>query len=242
MIKLSITKSSIDQLESEINLKVKAVHKMTHPDFLQEISKAAFVIIGEKFMLAADRFSATNPKVMHHVYEWNRMGRPKSRLFVLNRVALTGGSFTTQATFLKSKTNVPIKPELSVSGKSGKRAKKRNVFADKARIMEEGIQINYVTRRVQVFSDGFEPRFIAAGTPIHIKNPGGRFVKNSFGRFMQSWYAKNAQPVMNSSGLYEKIALETAKVLNKKNAGPADMMKVTKQVVNAVVAGREVIE
>lgn len=242
MIKLSVTKPSMEKLEAEIALKVKAIHKMTHPDFLEEISKAAFCIIGERFMLATDRFSATNPKAMHHIYEWGKVGNPRARLFVLNRLVLTKGSFVTQASFIKSKTKVPIKTELSTAGRTGKRVNKRHVFADKARIMEDGIEINYVTRRVQVFSDGFEPRFIAAGTPIHIRNPGGKFVKRSLNTFMQAWYAKNAQPVMNSSGLYERIAQETAKVLSKKSAGPDDMMKITMQVVNSVVAGREMIK
>jgi hypothetical protein len=242
MIKLSIAKSSIDDLQSEIDLKVKAINKMTSPEFLEEISKAAFVIIGERFMLATDKFAATNPKAMHHVYEWNRIGRSNSRLFVLNRTSLTGGSFTTQVSFLQSKTKVPIKPELSAAGKNGRSVQRRNVFADKARIMEEGVQINYITKRVQVFSDGFEPKFIAAGTPIHIKNPGGRFVKNSLGIFMQAWYKKNSQPIMNSSGLYERIAEEAAKVLNKNNAGPNEVIKITKQVVNSIVSGRDVIK
>jgi hypothetical protein len=241
MIKLSVTKTSMDKLESEIALKVKAINKMTHPDFLQEISKAVFVILGERFMLATDRFSATNPKAMHHIYEWGKVGKPKARLFVLNRIALTNGSFATQVNFIKSKTRVPIKAELAVRGNTGKRVSRRYVFADKAKIMEDGTEINYITKRVQVFSDGFEPKFIAPGTRINIKNPGGRFVKNSLNTFMQAWYSKNAQPIMNSSGLYEKIAQETAKVLNKNNAGPADMMRITSQVVNAIVAGREVI-
>jgi hypothetical protein len=241
MIKLSVTKPSISAMNAEIELKVAAIGLMKQPAFLNEVSKAVFVILGQRFVLAVDRYSATNPKVMHHVYEWNKLGHPGGRLFVLNRIGLTGGSFITETTFLPSRKPVPIKPELAASGKTGRSVSRRNIFVDKARIMEEGIEINYVTRRVQVFSDGFEPRFIAAGTPIRIANPGGKFVKKSFAKFMEAWYLKNSQPVINSSGLFEKIAHEAAIVLTRKNAGPSDMMRVTSQVVESITAGRKVI-
>ena len=65
MIKLSIDKASLDALNREINLKVEAIGYMTEPAFLEEVSRAAFVILGQRFMQAADRFSATNQKRMH---------------------------------------------------------------------------------------------------------------------------------------------------------------------------------
>jgi hypothetical protein len=241
MIKLSIDKTSLSNLDREIALKVEAIGYMTQAPFLEEVSRAAFVILGERFMFATDRFSAMNPKRMHHIYEWNKVGKPTARLFVLDRVTMLNGSFITEARFLPSKTPVPIPIELSTRGKGGGYVSKRNVFRDKARIMEKGIEINYVTKNVQVFSDGFEPRFVAPGTRINIKNPGGRFVKDSLAMFMSAWYQKNAQVVMNSSGLYEKIAHEASLALTRKNAGIADMRRITMQVVESVVAGREII-
>jgi hypothetical protein len=242
MIKLSISKASIDALNREIDLKVKAIGYMTQPDFLNEVSRAVFVILGERFMLATDRFSATNPKRMHHIYEWNRVGNPSARLFVLNRLSMMNGSMTVNVTFKESRTPVPIDPELLVPGKTGKIVNRRNVFRDKAVIMEEGRSVSYQAQRMLAFmGSDLGLKFIRPGTMVNIRQPGGKYTKDSLAIFMANWYNKNAQTIIDSSGLYERIANEASVVLSKNNAGISDIKSVTKQIVDSIVLGREVI-
>jgi len=243
MIKLSISKQSVDALNREIDLKVKAIGHMTQPDFLNEVSKAVFVILGERFVLAVDRFSVTNPKRMHHIYEWNKVGSPSARLFVLNKAILVSGSMTIKTEFKPSKTPVPINPELLLPGATGKVVSKKNVFRDKAQVMEEGRAVHYQAKKMLAFmGSDLGIKFIQPGTTVNINNPGGKYVKGSLATFMSAWYNKNAQTIIDSSGLYERIANETARVLSKNNAGIADVKAVTQQVVNSIVAGREIIK
>jgi len=243
MIKLSISKKSIEALNREINLKVKAIGYMTQPEFLNEVSKAVFVILGERFVLAVDRFSVTNPKRMHHIYEWNKVGFPSARLFVLNKAVLINGSMTIKAEFKPSKTPVPINPELLTPGSTGKLVSKKNIFRDKAQVMEEGRAVRYQAKKMLAFmGSDLGIKFIQPGTTVNINNPGGKFVKGSLATFMSAWYNKNAQTIIDSSGLYERIANETAIALSKNNGDISDVKAVTRQVVNSIVAGREIIK
>jgi len=243
MIKLSISKSSLEALNREIDLKIKAIGHMTQPDFLNEISKAAFVILGERFVLAVDRFSATNPKRMHHIYEWNKVGNPSARLFVLNRMILVNGNMTINANFKQSKTPVPIDPELLSAGPTGKVVTKRNIFKNKAEVMESGKPVRYQAKKMLAFmGSDLGIKFIQPGTTVNNNNPGGKYVKGSLATFMSAWYNKNAQTIMDSSGLYQRIVNETSMVLSKKNAGITDVQAITKQIVNSIVAGREIIK
>lgn len=243
MIKLSISKASIDALNREIDLKVKAIGYMTQPDFLEEVSRAVFVILGERFMLATDRFAAQNPKRMHHVYEWKRIGNPSARLFVLNRTNLMNGSINISATFKQSRTQVPVDPELLIPGKTGKFVTRRNIFRDKASMMEEGRPVSYRASRMLAFmGSDMGMKFLRPGTMVNIKNPGGKYTKNSLATFMSAWYNKNAQTIIDSSGLYERIAEEASKVLSKNNSGVSDIRNVTRQIVDTIVAGRETIK
>jgi hypothetical protein len=243
MIKLSISKKSVDALNREIDLKVKAIGSMKQQEFLNEISRAVFVILGERFVLAVDRFSVTNPKRMHHIYEWKKIGSPSARLFVLNKTISTSGYMSISATFKQSKTFVPVNPELLTPGSSGKVVTKKNVFKDKAQVMEDGRAVTYQAKRMLAFmGTDLGIKFIRPGTIVNIKNPGGKYTKGSLATFMAAWYNKNAQKITDESGLYERIANETSIALSKTGAGTADVKAITKQVVNSIVAGRETIK
>ena len=242
MIKLSLNKKDIENLNRQITMKVEAIGYMTSPDYLQEVSRAAFCLLGERFMLAVDRFAASNPKAMHHVYEWKRVGNPSQRLFILNQTRILGGTFTTEISFKQSRTVVPVDPELLIPGKTGKVITRKNVFRDKARMMELGMPVSFQAKRMLAFMGRDGIRFIRPGEMVYIRNPGGNYTKNSLGSFMSGWYNRNAQQVMDSSGLYERIAEEAARVLSKDNTDMIDVKKATIKVVNAVVAGREQIK
>jgi hypothetical protein len=237
MIKLSITKKSLDELNRQLIMKVNAIGYMKSPEFLEEISRAAFVILGQRFLANVDRYSATNRKRMHHIYEWNQVGNPNARLFVLNRKSLMNGNSIVLIGFKPSKTQVPIDPELQLPGKTGKSVTARNIFRDKARVMEEGISVSYRAKKMLAFMGNDGIKFIQPGTTVNIMNPGGRFTKNSLGTIMSAWYAKNSQPIMDSSGLYEKISYEASIVLSENNSDINDVRSLVSKVVHNITGG-----
>ena len=231
MIKLSIDQT---ELKKQINLKIEALGEMKKPFFLEEVAKAAFMILGEKFVLATDRYAVQNPKKMHHVYEWKGIGNPKARLFVIRRVSVLGGNLIIEPSFLSSKTPVPIDPELLIPGKSERHITKRNVFKNKASVMEKGLPLSYTASRMMAFAGRNGAMFIRPGERVNIKNPGGIATKNSFTSFMFEWYETHAELIMNSSGLYEKIANEASIILNENNKGPEAIRVMVSEIVNSI--------
>ena len=240
MIKLQINQSDIDKLNTEINMKVQAIGELTKDKMLQEVSKAAFVILSERFMKSVDRHSMMNPKKMHHVYEWGQIGRPTSRLFILERSNMINGTVITSR-FLTSKTMVPIPTSLKSPGKTGKSVKSKHVFRNKADIMETGKPVTIHAKKILAFMGDNGIHFVQPGTVINILNPGGKQVKNSFSQYMVQWYSMNAQTIMDSSGLYERIVNETSRALNKNGAGMPDVRMAVSRIVNSITHGVDVV-
>ena len=228
-------------MQDELALKVESIGIMTQPQYLEQVAKAAFTIVGEKFMLATDRYSVQNPKKMHHIYEWGQIGNPRARLFILQRSSILKGTLIVEPRFLFSKKTVPINPELLIPGKSGKYVTSKNVFKNKAQVMENGLPISYIAQRNLIFMGRGGKTFIKPGALVQIKNPGGVATKNSFSTWMLDWYNKNAQSVMNSSGLYEKITNEASLILNKDYSRPSDILNSVKNIANQVSLGKEEI-
>ena len=242
MIKLSLNKADLDNLNKQISMKVEAIGYMKDPYFLDAVCRAAFVIVSKRFVVAIDKFSAMNPKAMHHVYEWNMIGRPNGRLFVLNRTKLMSGTSLIEASFLPSKVPTPIDPELLLPGKSGKFVNSKNIFKNKAEVMESGTAIDYTAQKFQPFVTLEGMKFIRPGQRVYIQHPGGKYVKKSFETFMTAWYAKNSQAIMDSSGLYEKIANEASVILSKTNTGINDIKYMVDNIVHSITLGSEVIK
>lgn len=241
MIKLSIEKNSLKNFTDEMNLKIQSIGVMKTPAYLEQIAKAAFVIVGEKFMLATDRYSVQNPKKMHHVYEWGQIGNPSARLFILQRVSILNGLLVTNPRFLFSKVAVPINPELLIPNKNGKYVNKRNVFRNKAQVMENGIPISYQAQKSLAFMGRDGIKFIRPGTLVQIRNPGGVATKNAFSEFMLNWYNRNAQQVMDSSGLYERVVNEASVIIGQNKSSSAQMLRSITDIANSVSGGKEEI-
>jgi hypothetical protein len=231
MIELSINKQNLADLYKEITLKTMGIKELTSPSVLNEVGKAAFVILGERFMLAVDRYAVANPKSMHHIYEWNKIGNPQSRLFILERSKVMSGTILVNSTFLPSKSYVPLS-----SGNLSKRSfiLSRHVFKNKAVVMEEGKAVRFKAQKTLAFFANNDEVFVAPGTIINIMNPGGIGVKHSFSKFLTEWYTKNAHSIIDSSGLYSRIVNEAAVALNKKNAGVAEVKFAARKVSNSI--------
>lgn len=223
---------------AELDNKIAGIKELTSPSVLTEIAKATFTITGNRFVTDLDNYARRNPKKMHHVYEWGGIGKPQSRLFVLERAAVLYGDLNVNTRFLPSKLPVPISPALLTPGPTGKVVSKRSIFADKATVMEKGTKVSFSAKKVLAFADGQGIAFIAKGTTININNPGGIQTKNAFATYMLDWYTKNGNVVMDGSGFYEKIQAETEAVLNANGTGATQVKQAVMRAAEAVSAGK----
>ena len=148
---------------------------------------AATIEMMKDFIDANARLS---PEALHHIYEWNQTGSPDARLYDINytvsNLGLSFKSTFSQSTSIKSGSNVP--------------------FYDKARIMEQGIEVTIkpVASKVLAFEENGETVFTRG--PVTIENPGGTEVQGSFesvfDNFFRSYFS---QAFLNSSGILDKI-------------------------------------
>lgn len=135
-----------------------------------------------------DSNARVNPKAMHHIYEWSRVGSPNARLFNINyTVSNLGLSFTStfkQSSSVKQGSSVP--------------------FYNKAKIMEEGIPVTIKPKRseVLVFEDDGETVFTKNN--ITIGSPGGDATTGSFKKVVDVFFNQYfTQAFLKSSGIYE---------------------------------------
>jgi hypothetical protein len=135
MIKLQIDQKSLNNLNKQLELKVEAIGELTKGPILNDIAKAAFVLISKRFLIATDTHSRLNPKKMHHIYEWNKVGDPLGRLFILERSGILNGKLMISTKFMPSRMPVPIPTELQTPGSTGRSVTTRHIFRNKAEVM-----------------------------------------------------------------------------------------------------------
>lgn len=231
MIQLEI---DTKQLIQEIDSKIAGVKEMTSSSVLGELSKAVYSLTSEKFLTAVDNYARRNPKAMHHVYEWGKIGDSKFRLFVLERSVVLGGNLTISSRFLPSKMPVPINPELLNPGRTGKAVSRKSIFANKAEVMESGKMVSFTAKRVLAFMGNDGIAFIKPGTTVNIAHPGGIKTTNAFSSFMLDWYTRNGNKVIDSSGFYDKLESEVVSALEVKGAGAKAVREAVIRAVNSI--------
>jgi hypothetical protein len=149
--------------------------------FFQETKRSSKIVTErlargsiKEFYRYLDSLAATNPGMLHHVYEWGSVGSPSQRLFEL-KSALKQNQAVITANFL---------PSSSIADGS------TEPFVDKAEIMEEGIPVvvDNVNAKALFFEiDGEE--FFRLG-PIVIENPGGPNVRGQFVAQFEEFYGR----------------------------------------------------
>lgn len=137
-----------------------------------------------------DAMARVDQAVLHHVYEWDQVGSPSSRLYdlqyTISNLGLSIKSSFRQSTSIKAGSNVP--------------------FYDKARIMENGIPVTIkpVRAKVLAFDDNGEQVFTKG--PITIVNPGGSGVQGSFEKTFDSFINQYfTQAFLYSSGIIDYL-------------------------------------
>lgn len=140
--------------------------------------KAAHIVVTDAFVKHMTKTSITNPTAFSHMYEWNRLGDPNSRLW---RHVLQGGGKLRKSRFefKASKTVVPVDPKLKAVG-----VEQRHIFYWKAPVMEYGLPVR-ISRKVA-----------KALVYLHqkVKNPGS----SSFEGFVRNGIVYRKSPVIIS--------------------------------------------
>lgn len=137
-----------------------------------------------------DAKARMSPGSLHHVYEWNRVGDPSSRLFEIDCQA-TQNTISLFGRFL---------PSSSVSESSNE------PFVDKAKIMENqiAIEIEPKSANVLAFDVSGEPVFTV--NSVYIDNPGGDEVSQSFGRVVDEFFDIYFNTTfLRQSGIFDSI-------------------------------------
>lgn len=155
--------------------------------FLNNVGKLTTEILKEYI----DSNARVNPKALHHIYEWYKVGSPDARLYDINyTISNLGLSFVStmkQSTSIKDGSSVP--------------------FYNKAKIMEEGTPVTIKPNKadVLVFEDGGETIFTKG--KVTITNPGGDATTGSFEKVVDTFFSKYfTQAFLKSSGLYEYLS------------------------------------
>jgi hypothetical protein len=145
-----------------------------------------------------DSNARVNPKALHHIYEWSKVGSPDARLYNINyTISNLGLSFVSslkQSTSIKDGSSVP--------------------FYNKAKIMEEGtpVTIRPTRSNVLVFEDGGETIFTKG--EVVIQSPGGIETTGSFEKVLDTFFNRYfTQAFLKTSGLY--AYLENPQVYKK---------------------------
>jgi len=157
--------STVAQISAAIYYQAEVISKLTtSKQFQSRFQSIIFKQIQQDFGLYVDAQARTNPKTLHHVYEWNKVGNPGARLFKLNVTERNGLSFKLGTTFLTSKTPVP-----------NSFGKKKYVFKNKASVMEAGMPVIISPRAAKrlVFETSTGVVYMPIGASVTVTRPGG---------------------------------------------------------------------
>ena len=150
--------------------------------FLNNMGKLTTEILEEYI----DSNARVNPKALHHIYEWYKVGSPDARLYDINyTISNLGLSFVStmkQSTSIKDGSSVP--------------------FYNKAKIMEEGTPVTIKPKKasVLVFEDGGDTIFTKG--KVVVANPCGTQVEGSFEKIVDSFFNRYfTQAFLKTSGV-----------------------------------------
>ena len=163
--------------------------------FLDRLGKGVIQALAQY----VDVEARSNPKALHHVYEWNQTGSPTSRLFDLNYTVSNLG-LSINSTFRQSRS---VSENMTAP------------FYNKAKIMENGIPVTISPTKSQVLRFSGPSGDVFTKKPIKVDSPGGDAVFGSFESTVDIFISRYfKQSFLRASGLYDYIKKP---VLYKKN-------------------------
>jgi len=137
-----------------------------------------------------DAEARSNPKALHHIYEWYETGSPSARLYDFDyTVSNLGLSFKSKFSQSKTVSNGSSTP-----------------FYNKAKIMEDGVPVTISPKKANKLVFEINGETIFTDKEITVPNPGGDFVAGSFQRITDQFFSIYfKQSFLKSSGLYDYI-------------------------------------
>lgn len=219
MIDIKITKSSSNELFSEIENKIQGIKELKTTETKKQLMDVAFSLAALKFVKRTNMLARSNKEAFHHVYDWNGVGKESDRLFRIVKRSMSGGSASIYYRFNNSKKPAPIAEQLTVPGKTGKTVTKTGIFKKKAEVMESGKPVSFITNRTIAIPSGEGIAFIPPGKNINIKSPGGTATSGSFDKHFKSWWMINFPVSLEERGVIKNLEVAIARTLNRKRAG-----------------------
>lgn len=177
------------QFEKEINNIMK--YSTGFVEGIQLGKSELYMALAPKITELASQFIDVNakmsPELLHHIYEWEKVGSPEARLFDLDynisKIGITFTSSLKQSTSIKNGSNVP--------------------FYDKARIMEEGVAVTIKPVRANALRFEINGEEVYTSREVVVDNPGGN-TKGQFENIVDKFFGVYfRQSFLNSSGLLQ---------------------------------------
>ena len=210
-----IKDSTVAQISAAVYYQSHVMAKlMSNKQFQSQFNSIIFNQINEDFGNYIDAKARSNPKSLHHVYEWNKVGQETSRLFKLKKIGSEDLSIKLTYEFKLSKTNVPSKSK-----------SKRYVFAKKASMMESGVPVVISPRASGrlVFEINGYTVFMPKGASVTVRRPGGAKSTNQFKLAYSQFFTGNLVNLSIKKSGFQKIFNSS---LSKSMRIPADIKKV----------------
>jgi len=163
--------------------------------FLKHLGESTIIVLKQY----VDAEARSNQKALHHIYEWYNTGSPEARLYdfhyTVSNIGLSFKSNFKQSSTLPNGSSVP--------------------FYDKAKIMENGIEVTIAPKKSDVLAFDINGETVFTKRPVTVSNPGGDFTQGSFEKIADQFFnIYFKQSFLKSSGLYSYIKNP---ILYKKN-------------------------
>jgi hypothetical protein len=175
-------------------------------DGVQKGKSAFYMDLAPKIAELASQFvdvnSRMSPELLHHIYEWHKVGSPEARLFNIDykitKIGITFTSSLKQSQSIKNGSNVP--------------------FYNKAKIMEEGVAVTIRPKKANALRFEVDGQEIFTSSEVTVDNPGGQ-TKGQFENVLNNFFGVYfRQSFLNSSGLLQYFKTPNT---YKKNLGSA---------------------
>lgn len=159
-------------------------------EFLRLVGQATITSMAQY----VDAQARSNPKALHHIYEWNKTGSPSARLFDLD-YTISNLGLSIRGTFKQSKS---LKEGSTVP------------FYDKAKIMENGVPV-VIKPKKNVLAFEVDGQEVFTANDVRVDNPGGDEVQGSFEKAIDEFMLRYfKQSFLRASGIYNYIKRPTA--------------------------------
>ena len=210
-----IKDSTVAQISAAVYYQSHVMAKlMENKQFQRQFNSVIFNQISNDFGKYIDAKARTNPKSLHHVYEWNKVGVEESRLFKLKKMPSDGLNIRITHEFKLSKTKVPSKARST-----------KYIFAKKASVMEAGMPVIISPRTAErlVFEINGYVVFMPKGASVTVTRPGGARATNQFKLAYSQFFTGNLVNVSIKNSGFQKLFNSS---ISKSMKIPANIKKV----------------